>query len=937
MAADEHRTPYSPSVTATGATRRSALSSATRSRPNDHTLSYRSRGWRTVRARRVERDLQQRPTAGLQHPCDLVERGRVVGDLFDHVLGDEQLVAAGGGEEQVGRVGVVVDEGVERVRVHAAAYVPSIDRRVAPAARREVAAEHHRTARGQLEAAGRARGATLGPSPRTSARWRSSAPHSRQRASALPPCSARAVEPQIGQDRTGGDGNVMADTDLNGANPHLAGSSGGAGQGAVPAAGNAKQSLAIQMASRLGRDTAFYTAVGSVTLPIAFVNAIILNSRYLKPAEYGQLAVLFFTSGLLAVVLNLMFLRGTERQVWGAADEIVDLDDPDIISYEEKLRVLSSGLLLTMIACVLTILLVALYAPWLSEHLVHSPDLTAAVIWAGASGALGSVWRLVANTCRWERHRAGFGVVYTLRPALALALSWPLVASGKGVAGAMAAVAIATLGSIVVGLIYIRHSIRPVFSLTAARNIGRSSSNYAAMVIGLYVLHSGDTWFLSRVGKISDVGVYKLATNIASFISYSVSGFLMAWGPLERSSLFAASYDRYGHPKMRAEFMQYYLLVGIFLVLALVAMASPIISLFAPSYHPAEKFIPVTSVGYLAYGVILVVARGSTFPRRYVVYGVAAITGAIGLGVTSAILAPTIGGYGVALGDIVGGLAATAVILGIAAIWGHAPTVDKRRMLSLLLIGGFCYALSTWIAPLVGGTAEPVLKWVSVILFVALSLVSGAIPARHRRLLWQIFWAAARPRGRAPALLPRVLELPRTDRRIVMAITRDGETPARVSVLTGLPETSVRLRLVAALKEIEDVHSPPEGDDGIAEFLLDFDSVTAQDRLARELWEERGVLPGTLLDIESAFKALCGASPKIWAAAEERLTHNLNLESRSLDPTSLALLEEVVRRGDDGKDAAPRLGLDTNEIDRQPAAALRGRWTATGPLTRRTG
>jgi hypothetical protein len=244
-------------------------------------------------------------------------------------------------------------------------------------------------------------------------------------------------------------------------------------------------------------------------------------------------------------------------------------------------------------------------------------------------------------------------------------------------------------------------------------------------------------------------------------------------------------------------------------------------------------------------------------------------------------------------------------------------------MLSLLVIGSGCYALSTWIAPLTGGALEAALKVFSVILFVVLCLATGAIPARHRRTLWQIFRSALRPGGRSPALVARALELPRTDRRIVMAITRDRESPARVSVLTGLPEASVRVRLVAALKQITDVHTPPEEDEGIAQLLLDFDSVTAQDRLARELWEDRGVSPSALLDIESAFKALRGASAKVWSAGEEQITHHLNLEARPLDPATLKLLDEVVRRGGDGKEAAPPLGVDAGELDRRLVAALR--------------
>jgi O-antigen/teichoic acid export membrane protein len=693
------------------------------------------------------------------------------------------------------------------------------------------------------------------------------------------------------------------------------------GAGGDPA-GDGRHGLAVRMASRLGRDTAYYTLVGSCAFPIAFINAIVLT-HYLSPTQYGQLAVLLFVSGLTSVVLNLMFLRGTERQVWGAADEIVDDDDPHILSYEQKLLTLSSGVILSLIAALITIVASVLFAPWLSEHLVHTPHLQSAVIWMGVSGGLGSVWRMVVNTCRWERKRLGFGVSYVVRPAVAFALSWPLAAAGKGVTGVMMATGIATLASILVAVWYARNSLRLVLHWSAARNIGRSSGNYAAMVVGLYVLHSGDTWFLSRFGKIADVGVYKLATNIASFVSYAVSGFLMAWGPLERSSLFAASYDRYGHPRMRSEFMQYYMIAGIFLVLALVAVSSPLIALFAPSYHPAEKFIPITSVGYLAYGLVLVVARGSTFPRRYVVYGVAAISGAVGLAVTSAILAPKIGGYGVAAGDIVGGLVATAVILVIAKLFGHVPTVDRRRLTALLAIGAACYSVSTWIAPLTSGPVEALLKVASVVVFVILMLVSGAIPAHHRRALWQIIKGSLLPGHRSPMLVDRAVALPRTDRMIVTGITRDRQSVARVAVLTGLPERTVRRRFVAALKQIAEVETPPSEDEGIARYLLDIDSITAQDRLARELWEYRRVPAAALLDIESTFKSLRSAPAKMWAESEEQSGHDLNLESRPLDPLTLVLLDEVVRRGEPNEAVAPRLGLRSSEIDRQLVAALR--------------
>lgn len=684
--------------------------------------------------------------------------------------------------------------------------------------------------------------------------------------------------------------------------------------------GEKRPSLLVQMATRIGRDSAFYTAVTGSVFPIAFVNAIVFT-HYMTTSEYGQLAVLFFVSGLMTVVLNLFFLRGTERQVWGASDEGVDVDAAELVEVHERPRVLGTGLWMSAVVGCIAVALTVPFASQISQVLVDTPHLANAVILTSVSGALGGTWRLAANIGRWERRRRGFGLVWVLRPSLALVIGFALVATGHGVAGAVAGTAIGTAISLLVGLVISRRSYQPVMDRLAFGRIARSSANFAAMVIGLFILHNGDVFMLSRFASTADVGVYKLATNITSVISYAVSAFLMAWSPLEFSTLFKATYERHGKDRLRGEFAHYYLIFGIFLVLLLAALATPLISLFASSYSSASGYVAITGLGYLAYGIFLVIARSSAFPRRYFVYGIAALVSGAGLILTSFILGPSIGGYGVAIGDIVGGLAGIAVIVFVAAIWGDLPAVNAFRVAGLLLIGGACWALGGPLADQ-AGSFDAALKIASVILFPLGLLATGVIPVSQRGALLAILRNSVRRGMRPDELIARADKLPRTERQILLALTRDHDRVANLSAKTGLPERSVRLTLVTALRRLSAAGPPGAEDYEISEFLLHTDSITERDAIARALWDE-GVEPVDLHEIDFTFRALYEAPASAWPAKTQRRERGRAELEWALDPQAMRLLDALVREGRDRDRVAQGLGLTRLELDRRLVEALR--------------
>jgi O-antigen/teichoic acid export membrane protein len=679
-------------------------------------------------------------------------------------------------------------------------------------------------------------------------------------------------------------------------------------------------SLVVQMASRVSRDSIFYTVVTGAIFPIGLLNAVILT-HYLNTTQFGQLGVLLFAAGLTTVVLNLFFLRGTERQVWGGSEEGVDIDQDELVAIHERPRVLGTGLMLGIVLSVLMVAALVPLAPEISSLLVHTTALSAAVVWAGVSGALGSTWRLVANIGRWERRKIGFGVVWVSRPAVALALSWPLVAAGYGVTGAVAATAIATFVSLAAGLVISRRSYEIVLDGYAAKRIGRSSAQFAAMVTGLFILHNGDVFFLSRFASSSQVGVYKLATNVTSLVSYAVSAFLMAWSPLEFSTLFRAAYERHGQERLRGEFAHYYLVLGIFIVLALAALANPLIGVFSSSYRSAGGFVAITGAGYLAYGLFLVVARSSTFPRRYLVYGLAALASAIALAVTSVLLGRPLGGYGVAVGDVVGGLAGVAIIVFVAAIWGALPQINLRRMAALLVIGGACYLIGGPLAPGTGAL-DPALKITSVVAFLVLLVVGGVVPRHHLRSLIGTVRSTVRSRSGHGSVVEQVWSLPPTDQLIIAGLVRGGTSPAQLATRFGIPERIVRERFMASLRRLAGVGPPGPDDDGIASYLLAGASVTERDGLARNLWSDQVEIMD-LHALEVTFNALRDAPSDEWRSVARDPDEVLAGGTWALDPPARLLIEEVVRRGRPTDTVAQRLGLSALEAGKQLVAAVR--------------
>jgi O-antigen/teichoic acid export membrane protein len=615
---------------------------------------------------------------------------------------------------------------------------------------------------------------------------------------------------------------------------------------------------------RITRHTIIYAAGMLAVGPFSLISVIVLT-RLLLPAQYGELGVLFVFAGFVTVLYNTGSLHGTFMWVYGASEgEGDDVGSAAQITSVPR-RALGTGVVLTlMIVTAGTAVLFAL-APALSQLLLHHSSGAPLVRWAAVSAAAGSLWRLTVNVFRMECQPARFALFNATRPLFVVAGVVPLVALGFGTEGALAGTALGTLGATVVCIAMARRSYALAFCWSDVKKIVRLGSMVVVPVVFLYIVHSADIVLLSRFASAHDLGVYRVASRFAVIPSYFASSFLMAWAPLERGVLFRATYRHVGQDRVRGAMLTYYLLAATTIVVLLDVGANGIVLLAGPHYRSAAPLIPLIGIAFVGYGLYIMLVRTITVERRMLWYGIGAVLAAglqIGL---SVVTIPWLGAYGAPVATIVG-VTAACLMWTVRASRAKAPLSFEARPLAGLA-GAFAIAasvqaigLSLWPA------GRPVVLALVLASYLVAILALQVIPRKHLKPLSRLARAALRGGlgGTDPTTGLRGLEPAR--RSLLTSIERDGVPTSVLAERLGRTEREIQCEYVSILRELIGVRSPAASEDSsarIAGYLLSGQPEAQRDVLGHELIED-GVQALDLMELDEAARRLRALSSHAW-------------------------------------------------------------------------
>lgn len=615
---------------------------------------------------------------------------------------------------------------------------------------------------------------------------------------------------------------------------------------------------------RLGRHSALYASAAMITFVLSIVQVAVLT-RILSLADFGRLALLLLFAGLLTVLYNIGTLQGTFLRVYGSTGE-EDVDpDADESAVGEKRQSLGSSFVLTLLIGLIGFAFIAPLSGPIAGALIGQPRLGGAVVWAAASAAMGSLWRLVLNVMRYERRPVGFVALGAARPVLTTACTLALVLAGYGIAGAMAGVAVGTLFSVLLALSVTRRSYAFAFRLGDVYDILRRGRIYILIILSFWVLHNVDLYIISVFASDEQVALFRVASRVAAGVSYFVSAYLMAWTALTRTSLHEAVQQEQGLVEVTSNILLWFALTCLWLLLGLTVLADGLIRIAPAAYGPAAPLIPLIGLGFVAYGAFVIAYRATQFPGRRTRYARLAMSAAVIFLVLALGLVPLLGAYGAAVAQIVALAAVAALTVRAARRAGEPLRLETGRLVRALALALALLGLGLAAGRLLGDW-RIVLDLISLLAFPMLLPVVGALPREDARRLLAALGGRARAPRRRMRLIDAIRQMDPRERRIAELLIRWGRTPTAVAGELGQDAESILRELVAALRRCARAGEPDPGDAALGAYLLSGEAVAERDIVARRLWNQ-GFKPLEMDALERIVQSIQRASARAWRQA----------------------------------------------------------------------
>jgi O-antigen/teichoic acid export membrane protein len=617
----------------------------------------------------------------------------------------------------------------------------------------------------------------------------------------------------------------------------------------------------------LTRDTTIYV-IGAVIGFLLALISIAVVTRFLSVAEFGELALLLTFAAFLTIFYNVGTLQGTFVWVFGSAGEEDVEGEVESSQAGTKRKALGTGLIITLAIVVAGTLVVIPLSPWLAASMLGDSGESDLIVIAAISGAAGAVWRFVANILRMERKPKRFVALQSVRPILVVACVIAFTASGGGVEGAILGTTVGGSAAVLIALVATRHAFVLAIDREHARMILRRGAIFVPILISLWIAQNVDIYALAFFTDDDQVvGLYRLASRFGAFLDYFTAALFMAWTPLAQTSTFAAAIKTRGKEALGGRLLTYFVIIGLFLILALTATADTLVRIAPPEYAAAAPLIPLLGGAFLAYGLFISIYRLSSFPRKQMAYIGAAITSALVFLASAPLFVPWFGAYGAAL-SVINGFAVGAAGLIYLSQRGPTPLeIEWGRIAGAMALAGVCLTIARVGGPAAGGDWQPVIEAAAVVLYIAALLLTGVITQQDReaarRLVRQVVpsrWA------RSPEIEEGIRQLPPGYVSALEKVIVQGWSPSRLAAHIGLDTQKTSARLVGLLRRLEGESDPTEHDARIGEYLFDEMTIAEHDEMGRSLWEE-DVEPADIHSLEGLVRKLQGLPNKVWVEA----------------------------------------------------------------------
>jgi len=435
------------------------------------------------------------------------------------------------------------------------------------------------------------------------------------------------------------------------------------------------------MIRRLFVDTLIY-GLGTMLSPLVGFLLLPVYTRFLTPADYGVLAILSVTTGVLTIVLSLGIPSGMLRFYF----------DPD-----EKVRsqVIYSSIGAVFTTTTLGALLISALASPLSRVLVPGPQGPYLVVLMAAGFATGAWTVGFQNLMRAQEKPALYTVSNLGGFALRLGLNILFVVGFlRGVAGILEAGIISNVAILALLVPVGLWARRPSFSWKKLKEITRFGIALEPGNLAAWALNMSDRYFLQALSDMTQVGLYSVGYRIGQLSEIAmVKPFRLAWPPL----IYAEAGDHARAKRSISRIATLYAFFGLWATLGLFLLAPAILKAMAtPQYWGALDVVGLVALSYVILGTTWVTGAGLHILKKPVFISVAFLVGAvINLGL-NLLLIPRFGMMGAAWATIL-----SFIFIAVATFLvsqKHFSVPYEWKKLVAIVLWATLIAIASWVS-----------------------------------------------------------------------------------------------------------------------------------------------------------------------------------------------------------------------------------------------
>lgn len=515
---------------------------------------------------------------------------------------------------------------------------------------------------------------------------------------------------------------------------------------------------------------------------ITFASTIVI-ANFSEPAEFGQLGLLLFYSGLLTLVFTLASKQGTLKRTFGGddddeEDEEEDDDDDEGLSADPRHSFGTGLITITIVSLVGTVLSIV-FAEQIADGLLGGGADPNLIVYAALAGGAGAVYRLASIAIWIERRPYSYIAVETAKPIFTLAAVVTLLVVGLGIKGAIAGHAIGTILGTLMSLFILRGSWSPTWDIREAAAIYRKGAVRVPLVTSMWVVGYADIFLLSKFVAHSDLGTYHLASKAAFLVAVLPGGFRKALRPLQKTPMFRAVEKEYGVGTARGTQFGYFWIMLAGTMLATTVMATVMVRVAPPAYAGAAPLIPLVAGGLVAPTVYRMTNKSVKYADKrfpFIVGAVVAMFLFIGL---SLLLIPVFGVKGTPLA-MIGAFLAPTVFVFLKSQRGRSPIRLPWRPMIVASVTAVAVAWAHALLDPGGVVLEIAAGFVAIALWGVLCVALGAIPKQHRAAL-RAAVRGLRDRGHGFEPVAGLEALTPRERKVLRRAIVRGLPPARAA------------------------------------------------------------------------------------------------------------------------------------------------------------